>query len=193
MTSAKEWLATQQWWQELEGKWNELEPQQQLYSKVGSFLAISLTVLISLFNFFWTVRSLRNQISEKSELLTYIQNSNDELRHLRDTNSGVSAGDNSPWDAYVKARASDAGIDAAGVVVSPERPGAKSDIADESVLDVSVKHVSIKNVVRYAFGLETGQRPIKLKDLKIDTKADPAGYMDATLTISGFNLKETGK
>ena len=50
--------------------------------------------------------------------------------------------------------------------------------------------MNIKQVVRYAASLESGSRPIKLRNLLIDTKTDPSGYLDATLALSAFTLVE---
>ena len=53
---------------------------------------------------------------------------------------------------------------------------------------MAVKHANIKQVVKFAQGLEAGARPVKLRDLIIDTKPDGSGYLDATLSVSAFSL-----
>lgn len=123
----------------------------------------------------------------------------------------------SPWGTYLETMASTAGIDKASLTVGTEKPfdadpkpvaakpsgkdaakdtGKKTEAESstvasnhESSIEVAIKHVNIKQVVRYAFQLENGARPIKLRNLAIDTKNDPSGYMDATLTVSAFSLK----
>ena len=71
------------------------------------------------------------------------------------------------------------------------------DQAKEAMFDLKLKHVTIRQVVRYAFFLESGGKPVKLRNLTIDTKGDPSGYLDATLAVSGFavaasNVEEGG-
>jgi len=82
--------------------------------------------------------------------------------------------------------AGNSGIDKSGITASPEKAGESSEQTKETLVDLNLKHVSIKQVVNFAVALESGARPVKLRNLQIDTKADPTGYMDATLSVSGF-------
>jgi hypothetical protein len=93
-----------------------------------------------------------------------------------------------PWHAYFESLAPNAGLDKSSLSVNSEKVGASNDQSKETLFDLNLKHVSIKQIVRFALALESGQKPIKLRNLSIDTKDDPAGYMDATLAISVFTL-----
>ena len=158
--------------------------------KFAGFGGGALILLISVLSFIWGVYSLKREVSEKSELLNTIQTANDELRRLKETSPPVQAPEagGGAWAQYFDAVAGGAGVDKAQLNVASEKVGNSTDTLKETLFDVAIKKVSIKQVVRLAFAFETGARPVKLRNLTIDTKADPEGYMDATLSISAFSL-----
>jgi hypothetical protein len=188
-SQAKDFFNEQAWFQELKAKWEELDPNSRQYLKVGSIAGAALLAVILVISSLWSVRSLKNELSEKQDLLTLIQSGNDELRRLRDSNSSVAPSNSpttGPWPAYIETLGVGAGIEKASLTIGDEKPGAAGDLAKETLLNLNLKHVSIKQLVRFAYGIETGGRPVKLRNLQIDTKSDPEGYMDATLSVSGF-------
>jgi hypothetical protein len=142
----------------------------------------------------WSVHSLKKELADKTELVSSIQTANEELRRLRDETAGspaASAGaaaGGGTWTSYFESIGTGVGLDKSMLTVSGDKAGATTDQAKESLYDLTLKHVSIKQVVRLAFGIENGSRPAKLRNLSIDTHADPQGYMDATLAVSGFAL-----
>lgn len=195
MSSVTDWLNEQVWFQELKTKWEELDPQSRTYLKFAAFGGTVALAIAIVLGSIWSVHSLRSELEEKQDLLSMIENANSELRRLREANAAAPASAQSgaqggPWNTYLENLAStSAGIDKGSVTVSPEQAAkSESETVKEAMLDVSVKHVSIRQVVRYAYSLETGSRPVKLRSLMIDTKADPSGYLDATLSVSGFTM-----
>ena len=191
----KEAIEGQQWYQELNSKWEELDPQSKTYLKFAAFGSFTLFLIVIVVSYMWGVHSLKRELSEKQALLTTLQSANDELNQLKGTLPSEATGggkETGPWPTYFESLATAAGVDKSAISVSPEKSGAgiSSDMAKESLFDISLKHVNIKQVVRYSFSLENSQRPIKLRNLLIDTKSDPSGYMDATLSVSAFILME---
>lgn len=187
-------ISEQSFFQELKSKWDELDAQSKTYAKYGASGGASLIILGILLSSILTVRGLRNELEEKSELLHTLQSANDELRTLRDTIPANAQGQQSAapgggsWSTYFEAQASGAGVEKSALTVSTEKSGQSTDVAKESLFDINLKKVSIKQIMRFAVGLESGTRPIKLRNLLIDTKSDPNGYMDATLSVSAFAL-----
>lgn len=184
-------LNEQEWYQELKGKWDELDPQSQLYLKLAVGIALILAVLMIMINALWSVHKMKVEFSEKNELLRMIQNANTELQQLKDTaaSSSILAGAGDPWGLYFTNIAGSSGISKESLTISDEKNGSVTDLSKESLFDLNLKHVNIRQVVRYAFTLENGGRPIKLRNLQIDTKGDPEGYLDATLSVSTFALQ----
>jgi len=196
INSASDWLNEQEWFGQLKTKWEELDTQSRLYVKAGGLAGGLLLLLMFVLSAVWSVHSLKTELAEKTELVTSIQSASDELRRLREETASSPAASsataapagNGTWSSYFETVGSTAGLDKTMLTVSSDKPGATSEQAKESLYDLSLKHVSIKQVVRYAFGLENGTRPVKLRNLLIDTHADPQGYMDATLAVSAFAL-----
>ena len=126
-----------------------------------------------------------------------IETSTDELRRLQEALPGNAlkgdAQEASPWSAYFETLATTAGMAKSNLNISTEKPGASSDQAKESLFDIDLKHVNVKQVIGYAVSLENGPRPAKIRNLFINTKGDPTGYMDATFAVSGFALVGNSK
>jgi hypothetical protein len=203
-----EFLNGQEWFQQLKQKWDELDAQSRMYLQISAAVGTVGLVLFMLFNFIWKVHKLRDEVTEKSELLTSITNANDELKHLREVNApllaasgvtpgaapGTPAGDaapepkTDPWPVYIESAAGRVGLDKSTCSVGDPKPGNSNDTTKESLIDVSLKKVNIKQIVRFALGVQNGGRPVKLRNLTIDTLPDGSGYLNATLSLSAFNL-----
>ena len=184
-------ITEQAWFQELKGKWDELDPQSRLYLQIAGAIATVLVVLGGAGSFVWSVHSLKRELTEKSELLSQLQSANDELRRLRETTSSLgasTAGGNDPWQPYFATVAGSSGVPKESVTVSDEKKGTGSDQVKESLFEINLKHVNLRQVVRFAFSLDSGMRPVKTRNLLVDTQGDPAGYMDATFSVSAFTL-----
>jgi hypothetical protein len=185
-------IGEQQWAQELKGKWEELDLQSKLYLKLALLGSGVFLVLFAIFSSIWSVHRLKQELTDKRTLLTMIQNSTDELRRLQDALPASTlrngAKDTGPWSAYFETLAGLAGMDKSNLNISVEKPGTAGDQSKESLFDIDLKHVNIKQVVAYAVSLENGQRPTKIRNFSIETNADPTGYMDASFAVSGFTL-----
>ncbi len=183
-------LQEQQWYQQIKQQWEELDPQSKLYLKSASIIGVVLGVLMAVFSSIWSVRSLKTELADKLELITYIEGETETLRRLREANTNVGTPPGGPWNTYLQGVATAAGIDPATLTVGAEKPGSSSPVSEEALADVALKHVSIKQIVRLAVQIETGVRPVKIRHIAIDTHADPGGYMDAKMALSLFNVKE---
>jgi hypothetical protein len=190
LASINEKLADQEWYQQAKAKWDELDPQSRTNALLGAAAGVVLLLLLIVGSFVAKAHGLRSELAEKLELLEALQSGGDELKRLKDSNSAGAAGaaSTAPWSAYLEGMAASSGVDKASLTLSNEKPGKSSEQGKEALIDLAVKHVSIRQVVRLAYQLETGARPVKIRNLLVDTKADPTGYMDATYSLSGFAL-----
>ena len=186
ISTFSEKLSEAAWFQELRNKWEELDPQSKTNLKFASIglglLSIFMIILLSS----WAVYDLRKELIEKRTLLNSIQAANDEIRALRDHAPILEKDDKTPWNTYLETIANTAGLDKTVLTIGSEKEGASTENVKELLIEVSLKHVNIKQIARYAFSLENGQRAVKLRNLTIDTKEDPSGYLDATLALSTF-------
>jgi type II secretory pathway pseudopilin PulG len=190
MDSLSDWLNDQQWFQQLKEKWEELDPQSRLYLQFAGAGVSVVGVILVLFSFYWSVHKTKEELVAKSELLSMMSNATDELRTLQAANSSlnVTGGTNEPWPNYFETTASAAGIPKTNLTVSDSKTGTSSEIAKETLYDLTMKKVSIRQAVRLAQSLESGPRPVKLRNLTIDTQPDGSGYLDATLSVSAFAM-----
>lgn len=194
-----EWLNDQEWFQQIKQKWDELDAQSRLYLQIAGICGSVGLVLFSLFSFMWKVHKLKAETADKTQLLTMITSADNELKRLRELNAPLNQAAATPeqkpqtWPEYIDSSASRVGIDKNVYTVSEPKPGTSSELTKESLIDVSLKKVNIKQVVRFALSVQNGGRPVKLRNLVIDTHPDGTGYLNATLSLSAFNLISTNK
>jgi hypothetical protein len=189
LDSVTDFITGQEWFQKLKGKWEELDPQSKSYLKIAATATGTLLFLYLIFGSLWGIHKLKKELAEKSDLLLMIHNANDEMHRLHE--NGSIAPDQAPpgpWNAYFETIATSSGIDKSILTLSPEKTGPTADIAKESIFDLSLKKTTIRQIVKFAYFLENGTRPVKLRGISVDTGADPTGYMDATLSVSAFTL-----
>lgn len=194
VTQISDKISEQPWFQQLKVKWDELDSHSKTTVQTGGLIAAILAVLLYSFSSLWGVHKLKREYGDKMELLTLIQDSNEELKRLQEKLSDNDQGENSaedaqPWNAYLESLATSAGIDKGSLSIRMDRPEVGKNAIKEALIEVEIKHINLKQVVRYALQLENGKRPIKLRNLKIDTKNDPTGFMDSTFYLSAFTLK----
>ena len=189
LSRLNEWFVEQIWFQQGKAKWDELDPNSKSYVKAGG-LTLSLLMLMGIaLSTVFGIHSLRREINEKQELLTLIQSGNEELRQLRDSSTGVAAAGlatTGPWLSFFESILSTAGIDKSNFTIGPEKPGQGADTTKEALYEISIKHLTLRQVVKITYQLENGTRPAKVRGLNIDTHSDAEGWMDATLAVSGF-------
>ncbi|MEK7690903.1 MAG: hypothetical protein AAB425_07770 [Bdellovibrionota bacterium] len=200
ITQFKEWLVEQEWFIQLREKWQELSPEQQQYAKMGGLGSGSAVLLGIVISSISSTHALKSELESKMELNQLILTAAQEMKRLKDSGSATGAGrspDKGPWPDYLKSRGDAAGVAREAIEVSSEKSGGKTELVKESLFDVNLKKIGIKQIIRMAFQLENGPRPVKLRNLTIDTKLDPEGYMDARMAISAFVLQQpnpgTGK
>lgn len=188
-----EGLNEQVWFRQLKSKWDELDAQSRTYLKLALAAATTLGLLAGILSAIWSVHDLRKQLAEKNELLNLVQSTNEEIRALQASTPGggrPTGGADGDWTEYLQNTAGGAGIDTAAVTVSEEKAGAAGETAKESLFDVSLKDVNVRQLVNYAHSLEHGGRPVKLRNLSVDTKDDLSGYLNATLSVSAFTPRQ---
>jgi hypothetical protein len=178
--------------QKLRAKIDELDPQSRLYLNG----AIATTAVLATLGVIWgsysAAQRARSDYQEKLALTEMIQNASVELRQLREKNAGAGGTRSdvpAPWPPYLESQALQLGIIKESLTLGPEREGKSSEQNKESLIDLQLKKINIKQLARFAAALERGSRPVKIRALTIDTHPDASGYLDATLALSAFNPK----
>ncbi len=185
-------LSEQVWVQQLRAKWDELDPQSRTYLKLASAVGCGLLATILTISSIWKVHSLKVELREKTALNEMIQTANEEIRKLRDSAppaADTGGRDATPWNTHFESTAGTAGIGKENIEISSEKPGTGGEIAKEALYELTLKKVNIKQAVKYAFYLESGSRPVKLRNLTLAPQDDGSGYLNVTLSVSAFTLK----
>jgi hypothetical protein len=200
-------IQDQVWFQQLKAKWDELDSRAKTFVKYASlFGGIALSVgLVG--SSLYSVAATKSEIDEKLALIQKIQSSQDELRRLRDVTSRFGGGEGGPWADFLREKAQPAGFDPSVVVIASETPvGAKPAEApkgkdakgaapmvsgpEETIVEVGLKRVNVRQLVKYVHEIENGGRTVKVRRLQIDTAPDESGYLDASVSVSAFRLKQ---
>jgi hypothetical protein len=187
-------LNEQQWFIQLKQKWEELDEQSRFYLKIASLGAAALFVIILVTSSIWSVRELRNNYRDKIALLNMLQNVTDEMRQLKNITSTATqqAGVPQPWNAYFESILPQVGVDKNKLSISPEKPVSTKNTdpmaPKESMFEISVREINVKQLIKLAYQLENGMRPVKLRNMWVDTRGEHSGWLDAKLTVSAFTI-----
>lgn len=183
-------VANSEAFQELAEKWDELDSRVKFKIQLGAMGGVVFLVLFSVFASISNVNGLKRSLEEKDALIGYLQNSADEIKQLRSqsTNNLTANAASSPLNSIAETVLPMANIDASRAVISPEREGSEDKNTKEVLVDVKFTQVNIRQIVKFMYNIaETGKaKSVYIRDLNIDTKEDPAGYIDAALTVAGF-------
>lgn len=189
ISTASDTLTEQQWYQELRSKWDELDPQSKGYFKLGLSLLTVLAITFNLISAVWKAHSLKSELEEKNGLVNFIRTSNDEIHRLKDSlpmGGGAETG-SGPWLTYFESLATGINLDKANLSVQSERAGVSTDYSKETLIELKIKQANVKQLANFLKAIETGSRPVKVRNLQVTPQADQSGYLDAVLALSGFN------
>lgn len=194
-------LQDQVWYQQGKAKFDELDANTRTAIKYGSLGIVTLGLLSLVIVSAVSVSGKKKELDDKLGLVTRIQAAQDELQKLKQVTAGSGiAASGEPWQSYFEMQASQSGIEASAMTVSGEKavtaaaPAKKGEKAPEaqtkeSIIDVTVKKVNLRQLVKFVFNIENGGRTAKVRRLQVDTQPDESGYLDITLAVSGFTLK----
>jgi hypothetical protein len=210
-------IQDQTWFQQGKVKWDELDARAKMAVKytllIGS--AVGLTGLVG--TSLYSVAAQKREIEEKLGLIQKIQSAQEELKRLKDVTTRFNGGGDQPWSQFLQEKATPAGIDPSAVQVGTETvvasgaaapaPSAKSpkgskDAKDkdpaptsaagpeETVVEATLKKINVRQLTKYLQEIENGGRTVKVRRLQVDTHPDESGYLDATVVVSAFRLKQ---
>lgn len=213
LRSLSDKIQDQVWFQQLKVKWDELDSRTKVALKYIALIGSSVLIVGLVGTNLYTVAGKKHDIDERLGLISKIQSAQDELKRLKDITSRYSAGDDQPWAEFLKSKAQPSGFDASIIEVVSEKivsaaaipapkdarsaKDSKTTAAtsglpgpEETVVESTVKHVNVRQLVRFVHEVENGGRTVKVRRLQIDTTPDETGFLDATLIVSAFKLKQ---
>lgn len=180
-------------YQQIRGKYDELDSQTKLYVNLGAVAGTVLFVFLTLVVSMAKLNGLKNDINEREELIGYLQRSSDQIKQLKAQQASTRGLDtSSPLSQFVSNVATSNRIDPSKVEVSSERPGVAPDKDTlETLLDIKLNQVNLRQITQFLFALtdQGSARGLNIKDLTVDTKGDPSGWMDANLTVAAYKAK----
>lgn len=181
-------IQEQQWFIEAKQSWEGLDPEKRFYVIVGGLAGGIIVFLIMISSMVLSVGKLRNDVQSKRELISMIHTSNEELRRLKSSGMAITESEGA-WPPYFEMKAQAVGIEKTSLTIGPEKANKPVDSSTESAIELNLKKVSIKQVVKLALEIENGTRPVKVRRLMINTNSDPEGWLDAAISVSAFSVK----
>jgi hypothetical protein len=184
-------------YQTLKAKYDELDQRSKESAKVGAVLVVALIGISLLFSASSRVNQLKADLEEKNDLVRLLQDSNDELRQLKDAAAAAgmfgSAEDQkqaaTAWNSHFESLANNTGVPKESLSIGGEKPGASGEQTRESLIDITIKKINVRQLSRFANALESGSKPVKIRAMTIDSKPDGSAWLDVTLSLSAFSMK----
>ena len=185
---ATTWLNEQEWFQEIRSKWDELDPQSQLYIRIGSASLGGILGIAIVFSALSAVTASKREYESKAELIALIKQAQSEIGDLKGKKLGAAdAATKVNWRNTLQGIAGKVGVSGQFKVVN-EKKGKTTDFATETLFMIAIEKVSIRQVVQMVFDIEHSIQPMRVRNLEILTK-DDEGYLDAKIALSAFQVK----
>jgi hypothetical protein len=182
--------------QQLKAKYEELDPKNKLAVLGGGAGLVLLLLGGFIFNSALRVRTLKQDLADRNDLIRLLHTANEDLRKLKDeaAASGMSrgAGDHETqpaWAAHFETTAVGAGIQKEAITISGEKAGTQGEQTKEALFDIGLKKVNLRQLAKFSANLESGLKPIKIRSMSVDAKPDGSAWLDATLSVSAFSMK----
>lgn len=178
--------------QQIKAKYDELDPQSKLYLNLGGVIAGFLFILITVISGLSTVNGLKNDMNEREEMIGWLQRSGDNLKLMKaQFESKQNDNINTPLNSFIENVGATTGLNPEKLSVAAESAGETLKEAKEVLVDVKMAHTNLKVVTRFLFNLtdQGEKRNLTIKNLTIDTKEDPDGYIDVSMTVAGYKPK----
>jgi hypothetical protein len=181
-------ILDQDWAITLKSKWEELDVGLRTQIKWGMTGAYFLAIIGFIGYSVWEISDRKALLTEKKGVLNFIQSSQDEMQKLRAQNMGLAADSGGTFSDFIDGVATQQGLQPQmQVTVASEKALPATDALKETLVDVSVKKINIRQLVKLAHELENGSKPLKLRKLLI-INLDPEGWLEAELNFSGFQV-----
>jgi hypothetical protein len=174
-------------------KYDELDSQAKLYVNLGAVAAVVLFIFFTILYGMAKVNGLKSDINEREELIGSLQRSSDQIKQLKalQQNQRGNADASAALPAFVDNVLQNSALDRSKADVSPERNGAEEKDTHEILVDIKLTQINLKQLTRFLYTLtdQGATRNLNIKDLNVDTKGDPTGWIDATVTVASYKAK----
>jgi hypothetical protein len=93
------------------------------------------------------------------------------------------------WNSYFTDLAQMNRIDPEKLSVGPEKKLPPEGPITEKIVEIELKKVTLSQVTDFSFSIEHGSRPVKIRNLEIDTEMNPEGYLSAKISVSTYEME----
>jgi hypothetical protein len=180
-------------YQQLKGKYDELDARTQIIIQLSIVGGFAFMILMSVLAGMAKVGGLKGDIDTREKLIGYLQQSSDTIKQykMQAQAEAASLDSGGPLNQLALGVLGPSNIDGSRVEISNERDGAEDKQSKEVLVDVKLSQVNLRQITKFMFNItEQGRkRNVTIRDLNIDTKDDPSGYMDAAVTIAAYKVK----
>jgi type II secretory pathway component PulM len=200
-------LASQVWYQQVRGKWEELPSDRRVLIQIGSVSLLLLIVVGLNYSALSDGNRKRAQIEETQALSQMIRETQEEIRVLKEQTpgfqSGAVEGQDAPISEYLLSVAGQNQIDPTLVTIGNEKvvgekkastaskAAESKDLVRETLVDFTIKKLSVRQLVKLSYSLQHGARAIKIRNLNVKNADDESAYLEVTWSLSFFAPKET--
>lgn len=181
-------LNEQVWFQQIKAKWDEVPLESRNAIQISGISIISISILSGLLYFGLETYTLKKQYNDRLSILSLLQNATDEINRLKEKSSLSGAEEKGGWDSYFTKKAEGQHITKEQITISPESAIGSGGATKELAVTLTMKHINIKQFTNLVQSIENGERPVKVRNINVDTHFDPEGYLDAKIIVSAFEV-----
>ncbi len=177
----------------ISNKYDELDSKTKLVINLSVLAFMILFVFTTVISGMSKVSGLSADINEREEMIGFLQRSSDNLKQLKAQQEATQGNvdTQSELNKFVEDVSRNSGFNPEKVSIAAERPGKELKDAKETMVDVKITQINVEQMTKFMFDLtdQGSARSLTIKDLTVDTKGDPSGYVDVNMTVAAYRTK----
>jgi hypothetical protein len=175
---------------QIKSKYDELDSKQKFIVNLSILGSGALLILIFFITLVSKVSSLKTELHEREELISWLEQEAYQLKILKSQHNNSDDIDNlnTPLHTFIETIATQTGIPSDKITVAKEQEKEKLKNAVVITAPVTMNKTNLRILTRFLFNLTSkGQsRNLTITELTVDTKNDPDGYLDANFVVQTY-------
>lgn len=166
----------------IKAKFNELDAKSQTIAITSTIAGSALLLVLILTTVIYGSISTKLQIKEIDDTIQYLHSSVDKMDTLRRKirEKGVNSSPLSDLDKSLPLPEFSEKV-ASRAAINKQSIEAKGS---EQSAEIKISKISLRQLMRFLFFIETAKNGVHIEKLVIDEKDDPKGFMWATITLN---------
>lgn len=171
-----------------------LPPQQQTFAMIGAGLLLLFIILLPISLSSGKIgrmeKTLKRSNQDMGSIVFEIEDYDKAKSQLKTMEEGLESGFDTALPTTLESLASNAGIQE-NIDSIKERPVVSTELFDESVVEVRLSKVTLKQLIDFLYSIEYDKKKLlRVNELRMKTRFDDKQLFDVSFQVSTYRLQQ---